>query len=88
MPVLYSGHEGSTPFARANFGGIMDGFDVSDDEGLVVHKGKFIEKNKDAERVQEKTCKRCGTRLTVYEEDSGIFRLWCMQCETVQKSFA
>jgi ribosomal protein S27AE len=66
----------------------MDDIDVNDGEGLLIHKGKFIEKNKDAERVQEKTCKRCGTRLTIYEDDIGTFRLWCMQCETVQKSFA
>ncbi len=52
------------------------------DEGVVVRKGRFIEKNKDAGRVLQKRCKRCGTVLTFAETDYGSFKLWCVNCDT------
>ena len=61
----------------------MDDIDINEEEGVVVHKGRFIEKNKKKDRVMEKHCKRCNTVLTIYENDQGDFKLWCISCDSI-----
>ena len=58
----------------------MDDIDVVN-EGQIVREGKFIHKNRDEGRVMEKRCKRCTTPLTIYEDDYGNFKLWCINCD-------
>jgi hypothetical protein len=60
----------------------MDDIDIVD-EGVIVRQGKFIEKNRDQERVMEKRCKRCQTVLTLHEDDYGSFKLWCISCDAI-----